>query len=450
LAVAAQSGSEGLAWGVRQLTGPTEAPAPRTPPLTARTRQLLETARDLVTEQRKLTDDPLLVELARAKGGDGTDPLVAYHRSTVAMTEAALRLVQGMPETVEGQLRLCAGLEGVLLNVRDRLGLAGSALALRKVESERIDRLARLLARLERGEIVPLDRFTELAELLIQEARRALPLRFFAEEPTALVPATDREASCPAPARFVAASALTLAQVVARVAPHDFEWSRDPALAVTAALLCDVGMLRVPVEILNRSTPLSAFERRELERHASVGATILRRAMPEAQGLPEIVAAHHEMIDGTGYPAGAKSGDVPSMARLLAVCAEYAGRASERPHRPAADPRTALTDVLLAAESGRLDRDFAELLLHLSFHPVGTVVELSDGAVAVVVATPSGSPHLRASARPVVAILADGTGQLLPRPGFVDLGASERGSVVRSLSRTERRTLLADRYPELC
>jgi hypothetical protein len=97
-----------------------EGPAPR---LTAHARRLLEQARDLVAVQRKLTDDPLLGPLPAG------EPLAAFHRSTVAMTEAALQLVQAMPDSAEVQLRMCAGVEAVFGAVRDRLGVTEYALS---------------------------------------------------------------------------------------------------------------------------------------------------------------------------------------------------------------------------------------------------------------------------------------------------------------------------------
>jgi hypothetical protein len=78
------------------------------------------------------------------------------------------------------------------------------------------------------------------------------------------------------------------------------------------------------------------------------------------------------------------------------------------------------------------------------------VVELTDGRAAVVVATHNSRANLRATHRPVVAVLADPSGGLLPRPEFVDLAAADHGGVVRTLSTAERRKLLADRYPDLC
>ena len=102
--------------------------------------------------------------------------------------------------------------------------------------------------------------------------------------------------------------------------------------------------------------------------------------------LAAAVATHHERADGTGYPNGLTGADLPALGRLLRVADVYAALNEDRPHRPALDPRAALTEVLLMAEQGQVDRDFAEYLLHLAFYPVGTLVELTDGRTGVVAA----------------------------------------------------------------
>jgi hypothetical protein len=107
-----------------------------------------------------------------------------------------------------------------------------------------------------------------------------------------------------------------------------------------------------------------------------------------------------------------------------------------------------LTDTLLLAERGGLDRAHAEHLLHLSFYPVGSVVELVDGSIGVVVATHVGLRDLNLPARPVVALLADAGGQLLPTPQHLDLAQCEGHGIVRTLSLAERRDRLGTRYPE--
>jgi hypothetical protein len=120
-----------------------------------------------------------------------------------------------------------------------------------------------------------------------------------------------------------------------------------------------------------------------------------------------------------------------------------------RLYRPARETRTALTDTLLLAEQGKLDRQYAERLLLLSFYPVGSAVELADGTVGVVVATPGGRrDSLLNPARPVVTLLLDPEGHPLPAPRHLDLAHSDDHSIVRSLTPEERRELLGARFPE--
>ena len=126
----------------------------------------------------------------------------------------------------------------------------------------------------------------------------------------------------------------------------------------------------------------------------------------------------------------------------------YAAFSAVRPHRTARALRTALTDTLLLAEQGLLDRACAESLLHLSFYPVGTAVEMSDGSAAVVVATPSAWRDLNSPARPVVAVLLDADGHPLPSPRHHDLMQCEQQRIVRNLTPRERRERLAVWFPE--
>ena len=405
--------------------------------LIGRAKRLLENARDLVGKQRDITDDVFFVRITNSHSAADPDPLVDYHRFTVAATESTLRVAMGMSASAEQQARTCDGLEAMLTAISDRLAISARTLDLRRREWGRVERLARLLCDIQARRLVSLDSFTAIAEELIAEAMQGVPLRFVS------VPAEPV-------ARFVAAHALTAAQVVARMVPHDFEWTSQPVPAVTAALLMDVGMLTVPAAVLAKPLAFDDADRRAVESHPKAGAALLREVLPEVGIVADAVAAHHERLDGTGYPVGLKGDEIGSLARLLAAADVYAGMAADRPHRPAHDTRTALTDTLLEAENGRLDGDMAELLVRLSFHPVGTVVELTDGRTAVVVSTHTGRVNVRATTRPVVAVLADAAGVLLPKPEFIDLAGSEYGGVVRALGAAERKRVLAAAHPDLC
>jgi hypothetical protein len=351
------------------------------------------------------------------------------------MTDTVLRTVQAFPEAPSAQIRLCEGLEAILGVVADRLASLAQALTARRREHGRIDALADLLGTLAAGQPVEMGPLTSLAEAVLDDVQQALPLRWL---------------SCPPeePARFVAAHGLTTAQVMARLTRHDPDWRDRPLEPILAALLHDVGMVRVPVEVLAKPGPLDDAERRAVEAHAALGADALARLSPPVPWLVEAAAGHHERLDGTGYPTGLRDLQIKPLVRLLAVCDVYTALASPRPHRPALETRTALTDTLLAAEKGTLDRQQAERLLQLSFYPAGTAVELADGAFGVVVATHGGRRDLSAPARPVVALVTDARGQPLAAPAYVDLAECAGRSVLRGLAAAERREILGRRYPE--
>src|SRR5205085_9520922 len=107
----------------------------------------------------------------------------------------------------------------------------------------------------------------KLAEELVAEAQDAAPLRFFF-------------ANADEPARYVACHSLTTAQVLARVVRHDPGLRGQPVEALLAALLHDVGMLDVPVDILARSGPLDAAQHRTVAAHTRLGAALAARRFP--------------------------------------------------------------------------------------------------------------------------------------------------------------------------
>jgi len=416
----------------RQLTLAPASDAPARPTrLTGRARRLLEVGHGLLGKLRSLA------ELFDAEARE--DPLAGRFRETVAIADTALRAVQGYPDAPSVQLRLCEGLEGTLNVVAERVAALRSAVERRGRDSERVEGLTDRLMALAAGKRPDLAPFVKLAEAILAEAEEGAPLRFF-------------EAGAPDAtwlARTIACHGLTVAQVIARLGKHDPDVRGLPVESVLAALVHDVGMLRVPVEVYAHGGPLGEAHRRLVEGHTRTGAEMVAKLLPDGSWLSEAVLSHHERHDGTGYPSGLRESQVSPLVRLLAVCDVYAAMCVARPHRPAREPRTALTDTLLMAEKGALDRASAERLLHLSFYPVGSVVELADGAVGVVVATHAGGRDRNAPARPVLALLVDAQGDALPEVQPLDLACCEERSIVRVLPAAERRRLLGKRYPAL-
>jgi hypothetical protein len=404
--------------------------------LTSRARRSLERGRDLLLHLRQLADafDPS-EEGETSPLFDRRDPLARLYRETLALTDTALRMIPLFPETTSAQLRLCEGLEAILNVVAARRMTLSAGVERQRQEIGRVTRLAEVLTALDSGEAIDKQPFLMLAEEILNDAQECGPLRFLQGDP--------RD-----PAHFAACHGLTTARIVGRVIRHDPELRGRPLDALLAALVHDAGMLRIPPELLAYPGPFDDNQRRIVEAHCHMGVSMAAPLLLDAPWLVEVIVGHHERLDGTGYPDGLRDFQIKPLTRLLAVCDVYAALCTRRPHRPARETRTALTDTLLLAEQGQLDRHYAECLLHLSFYPVGSVVELADGAVGVVVATPQPRRDLNSPARPVVALLMDSQGQPLPLPHHVDLAQCDSPSIVRTLSAVESRELLGGRFPE--
>jgi hypothetical protein len=405
--------------------------------LTSRARRALERGRDLLLHLRQLADafDPSEESEASPPLFDRHDPLAKLYRETIALTDTAVRMIPLFPDTTSSQLKLCEGLEAILNVVAERQRTLSAGVDRQRREVNCISRLSELLTALDRRETIDKQPFRDLAEEVLSDAQECGPLRFLEGDPRN-------------PAHFAACHGLTAARVAGRIIRHDPELRGRPLDVLLAALIHDVGMLRIPPEILALPEPFDDNQRRIIESHCHMGVSMAGPLLLDAPWLAEAIGGHHERLDGTGYPDGLRDFQIKPLTRLLAVCDVYAALCSHRPHRPARETRTALTDTLLLAEQGQLDRHYAECLLNLSFYPVGSVVELADGAVGVVVATPQPRRDLSSPARPVVALLMNAQGQALPLPHHLDLAQCESPSIVRTLSVVERRELLGGRFPE--
>ncbi len=90
----------------------------------------------------------------------------------------------------------------------------------------------------------------------------------------------------------------------------------------TAGTVHDIGKVVVANEILNRKGPLTDAERAEIEKHPEAGYSILS-TVNQFSPLADIVLAHHERWDGTGYPKGLKGEKIPLAARIVAVAEAF-------------------------------------------------------------------------------------------------------------------------------
>ena len=100
-----------------------------------------------------------------------------------------------------------------------------------------------------------------------------------------------------------------------------------------AALLHDMGKLAIPEHILNKPGKLTPAEFTKMKRHADIGADLLSSVKFPYPVVP-IVRHHHENWNGSGYPSGLSSTDIPLGARILSVVDCFDALTSDRPYRP--------------------------------------------------------------------------------------------------------------------
>jgi len=161
---------------------------------------------------------------------------------------------------------------------------------------------------------------------------------------------------------------------------------------VTGALLHDIGKIRVPYNVLNKPGKLTADEWMEMKRHVVYGQEVLLKSEGITDVALSICGMHHERLDGTGYPLGLKEIDINNYGRLAAIVDIYDAITAHRVYhrgRPPAEAMRFLQDL----SGEHLDRSLvAQFIGCMSVYPVGSLVELNNGKLGVVISVRGDKP----------------------------------------------------------
>jgi HD-GYP domain-containing protein (c-di-GMP phosphodiesterase class II) len=188
----------------------------------------------------------------------------------------------------------------------------------------------------------------DLRETFKEERARSLELRqSYMATVRALSNAVEaRDAYTGKHAERVAAYGLELARAAGS------QLASDPEIEF-GFLLHDVGKVAVPDAILFKPEPLTAEERRLMERHPMVGWQILRD-IDFLGAAKDVVRSHHERWDGGGYPDGLAGEDIPLAARIFAVADTLDALTTTRPYR-GAHPFSRAREVILDGRGTQFD-----------------------------------------------------------------------------------------------
>jgi len=157
--------------------------------------------------------------------------------------------------------------------------------------------------------------------------------------------------------------------------------SREAGLA---GLLHDVGKMMMPLDVLNKPGQLTDAEFNVIRSHPLRGYQMLKEGGAVPASALDVCLHHHEKMDGTGYPQKLKGEEISVLARMGAVCDVYDAITSTRPYKSAWDPAGSIQRM--AQWTGQFDPViFKAFVKCVGIYPVGSLVKLESGRLAVVV-----------------------------------------------------------------
>jgi len=184
-----------------------------------------------------------------------------------------------------------------------------------------------------------------------------------------------------------------------------------------AGVLHDVGKMLVPKDVLNKPGRLTDREFAIMKDHVQMGYDFLKK-----EGLPadmlRLPYEHHERFDGSGYPRGLKDPEISIEGKIGAVVDIYDAITSDRVYHKGMEPPSALKLMFKWADSHINKKVFEFFLMNIGIYPVGSLVMMSSGELAVV-----GKTNLNKPTEPVVLVFMNKKGENLPIK-VVDLGNS--------------------------
>jgi HD-GYP domain-containing protein (c-di-GMP phosphodiesterase class II) len=203
---------------------------------------------------------------------------------------------------------------------------------------------------------------------------------------------------------------------------------------VTGALLHDVGMLRLPPEVTNKSGGLSGKELQLIQTHPLLSYRIVTKELSFHDEVGTVVLQHHERWDGEGYPRHVSGGAIDMGARVVSVADAFEAMVSEKPYRNSMMGYQAMKN-LLSDNSRHFDPEVLKTFYKImGIYPIGSMIMLNNGAVARVTEVRGDAPL-----RPKIRILIDETGKLFKNDTgqIIDLLADKSLFIVRALDPRE-------------
>ncbi|MGM0768458.1 MAG: HD-GYP domain-containing protein [Pseudomonadota bacterium] len=176
----------------------------------------------------------------------------------------------------------------------------------------------------------------------------------------------------------------------------------DLEVAGMCGLLHDIGKLKIPDDILNKPGALSPEEFRVMREHTTLGHELLKTDPTLDPIISDVTCHHHERMDGRGYPRQLAEWQISRFARLVSIVDAYDAITSDRCYRDGLSTSDAIR-ILYRNRGQQFDAGMVEAFIRMiGIYPPGSLVEMTSGEVALIVAT-----HPGKKLKPRVEILLD-------------------------------------------
>jgi putative nucleotidyltransferase with HDIG domain len=170
---------------------------------------------------------------------------------------------------------------------------------------------------------------------------------------------------------------------LARQLGQDERQAREAGLA---GLLHDMGKAMMPLDLLHKPGKLTPAEFGIIKSHPQRGHELLQSGTAAPAIALDVCLHHHERPDGGGYPFGLSGDALSQSARMGAVCDVYDAITSNRPYKTGWDPADSVSRMAAWSAAGQFDPAlFAAFVRSMGVYPVGSLVRLRSGRLAVVV-----------------------------------------------------------------
>ncbi len=202
------------------------------------------------------------------------------------------------------------------------------------------------------------------------------------------------------------------------------------------ALLHDLGKVKIPDEILNKPGKLTSEEFSIIKMHTTYGYNLILNAKNFDKIHALIAYQHHESFDGSGYPLGIKEEQFIEQAQIISIADKFDALTADRVYRRSFPPYEAYE--MCAASGNYLFKEHIvnAFLYNIAAYPSGSLIEINNGYIAVVIDTPRGY-----STFPRVNLLFDQNHRQLAAPQEVSLAEAGNLFVTRVLTVEEIRAL---------